>query len=166
MSKQFKLLPEQVENLNNQIKMNSSRLSNLTLSTTQQIKDIQTEIHDTTNARSFDTSLLGSLHVTSEMLKEAQQQLSNYEILEPNTSDVIGLGSTFEIIIGSDDDVELLTLVQVRNVGDSEDYVSIDSPLGKAVIGARAGEEIKYMVEKRTIKGSITKIVKPKVKTL
>ena len=59
-----------------------------------------------------------------------------------------------------------LTLVQVRNIGDSDDYVSVDSPLGKAVVGATAGQEIRYTVNKNLIKGSITKIVKPKVKTL
>lgn len=169
MSKQFKLLQEQVENLNNQIEMNRVRFSNLTLSKTQQFKDSESEIRDKTNASSFDTSLLSSLHITSESLKAAQEQLNNYEILEPNTSDVIGLGSTFEIAMDYDngfDDTETLTLVQVRNIGDSEDYISIDSPLGKAVVGAKVGEEIKYMVEKRLIKGSITKIVKPKVKTL
>ena len=169
MIKQFKLLQEQVENLNRQIEANRSRLFNLTSAGAQQAKDNRSEMLDSTNASSFDTSLLGSLHVTSESLKVAKEQLENYEILEPNTSDVIGLGSTFEISMtygnGFEEDATL-TLVQVRNIGDSEDYVSIDSPLGKAVVGAKAGEEIKYAVNKNLIKGSITKIVKPKVKTL
>lgn len=169
MSKQFKLLSEQVENLNRQIEANRSRLFNLTSAGAQQSKDNLSEALDSTNASSLDTSLLGSLHVTSESLKIAKEQLENYEILEPNTSDVIGLGSTFEIVMtygnGFEEDATL-TLVQVRNIGDSDDYVSVDSPLGKAVVGATAGQEIRYTVNKNLIKGSITKIVKPKVKTL
>ena len=169
MSKQFKLLPEQVENLNNQIELDRERLTNLNSAKKQQSSDIQNESFDTTNASSFDTSLLGSLHVVSRNIKSAQEQLSDYEILEPNLSDTIGLGSTFEVVMTYEngfEDEATFTLVQVRNSCDSMDYISIDSPLGKAVIGAQAGQEVNYMVEKRLIKCSITKIVKPKVKTL
>lgn len=169
MSKQFKLLSEQVENLNNQIAMNNKKLLNLTSIKNQQSDDMGNEMFDSTNARSLDTSLLGSLHIAKKSMLAANEQLSNYEILEPNTSDIIGLGSTFEINMVYDDgfeDTETLTLVQIRNIGDSADYISIDSPLGKAVVGAEVGQEIEYMVEKRLFRGSITKIIKPKVKTL
>lgn len=169
MQSKFKLLPEQVENLNTQIRLNNERLGNLATVERQQFSEMKNERFDSTTAVSLDSSLLSGLHVARKNIQQAKEQLLDYEIIEPSASDIIGLGSTFEIVMDYGDgfeDTEILTLVQVRNAGDSSDYVSINSPLGRAVNGATVGKQIRYLVEDRVITGSISKIVKPKIKTL
>ena len=150
MAKTYKLLPVQVDIIKNEELLDSKSATGNELNL------------------GMDVSLLGLLAVTAKGYKEAKEKLENYEIVEPNNSDIIGLGSTFEINMNFDglEENEIYTLVEVKNTNDDHSFISINSPLGKAVEGAKVGQKIGYMVDQRNITGTITDIVKEHKKTL
>lgn len=167
MKQKYRLLPVQVENLRKQYDESVAKLQSLNIMKKDEMADKK---GTTDNEISFsaDTSLLGALSITSRDYKEAKEKLDNYEIIESNNSDVIGLGSTFEIEMNYEGliETEVFTLVEVRNHKDDNSFISIDSPLGKAVAGTQAGDAISYMVGKERITGTVTSIIKEKQKTL
>lgn len=167
MKQKYRLLPVQVEILKRQYNESISKLEALNVMK----NDEALEKKGTTNNEicfSPDTSILGSLSIASRDYKEAKEKLESYELLENKNSDIIDLGSTFEVEMNYDGIIEseVFTLVEIRNHKDDHSLISIDSPLGKAVVGTQVGDEISYMVQKRIITGTITGIVKEKQKTL
>ena len=167
MYTKVRLLPEQVENLKNQYNQNLARLQSINLAKNEQYAEFKSHVEDET-AFGPDTSILGALAAVGREFNDAKQKLGNYELIEPNNSDIIGLGSTFEVLMnyGGMEESATITLVEVHNVGDSANLVSINSPLGKASLGKQVGDEISYMVEKRKFTGTVKNILKQKQKTL
>lgn len=167
MKPKYKLLPIQVENLKKQYNESLAKLRALNGLKFEELADKKGTI-DNDVSFSADTSLLGALSITSRDYKDAKEKLENYEIIEYNNSDVIDLGSTFEVEMNYGDitETEVFTLVEVKNHTDEHNFISVDSPLGKAVTGTQVGDTISYIVEKRKIIGTVTGIVKEKQKTL
>lgn len=167
MSKIYKLLPVQVENLQRQHDENLLKLRQLNVVKNQELSDAKISTGNEL-ILGMDISLLGSLSVAARDYKEAKERLGSYEIIENNNYDVIGLGSTFEINMNYDGivEAETFTLVETRNHNDDENFISIDSPLGKSVVGSKVGDKISYAVDKIRMTGTVTGIVKEKQKTL
>ncbi len=167
MKKMYKLLPVQVENLQKQYDESLLKLNALKVISNEDFEDKKAATGKELNL-GLDASLLGSLSVTTRDYKDAKEKLENHEVIEPNNSDIIGLGSTFEILMNYGDckEKEICTLVEMHNVCDSSDLISIDSPRGKAVLGKKAGDNISYEVEKRIFTGTVTDIIKEHEKTL
>lgn len=169
MNKKFKLLPHQVEVLQVQYDVSLKKLQNLNVIKKDEFADFKAASGPNEMNFGLDSSFLGSLEITSKVFKEADLKLKNYELIEQSSSDNIELGSCFEIIIKGEDFVdepEVYVLVETTNLGDDYSFISIESPLGQAVMGATAGDTITYYVEGRRFDGTITKIIKPKQKTL
>ena len=167
MNKKYKLLPVQVENLERTYAESFAKLNALNVLENQEMADKK---HITDNEISFsaDTSLLGALSITMRDYKEAKEKLANYEMLEQNNSDSIGLGSTFEVEMNYEGKVvkKTFTLVETRNYGDDSNLISINSTFAKGVIGAKQGDVVKYNVGERHFTGTIISIIKAKQKTL
>lgn len=167
MGKMYRLLPVQVENLKKQYDESFLKLKALNVLKTEELNDKKAATGTEINL-GLDTSLLGTLTFASKGYKEAKQILENYEIVEPNNSDIIGLGTTFEVQMNYDgfEEKEIFTLVEIHTPNDDKSFISVNSPLGKAVVGAKTGEEISYTVEQRRITGTVTDIIKENQKTL
>lgn len=167
MKQKYRLLPVQVENLRKQYDESLSKLQTLNVMKNTEASDKKGTTDSEINF-SADTSLLGALSITSRAYKEAKERLECYELLENKNSDIIDLGSTFEVEMNYDGIVEneVFTLVEIRNHKDDHSFISIDSPLGQAVAGTQVGDAISYMVGKERITGTVTGIVKEKQKTL
>ena len=82
-------------------------------------------------------------------IRYLERMLKTAEIIEDNSaSDEIGLNNTVEVYFEEDDEVETYRLVtSVR--GDSLDgRISIESPIGKAIIGHKVGDRVYVEVNK------------------
>lgn len=167
MKEKYRLLPVQVENLRKQYNESVAKLQSLNVMKENEVSERKVASGNEINFGP-DTSLLGSLSIASRDYKEAKEKLECYELLENKNSDIIDLGSTFEVEMNYDGIVEneVFTLVEIRNHKDDHSFISIDSPLGKAVAGTQVGDAISYMVGKERITGTVTGIVKEKQKTL
>lgn len=156
-----KFLPEQIENLKQQLEVKTSKLdainairkSNYLERKNGQANEFYSQI---------DHSLLGNFIMTTSALNEIKTQLLNCEIIEPNNSDEIGIGSTFEVSSEFDGEElkEVFILVETRLAGDPSNFVSIVSPLGKAVVGKKQGDNFRYVVENSIFTGRINEIIK------
>lgn len=165
--KKIKLLPVQVENLQKQYAETFLRLQRINVDASTSLEDIKAASGKELNL-GLDASLLGSLSVTARDYADAKKILENHEVIEPNNSDIIGLGSTFVLDMNYSgiEATEVLTLVEVRNSRDDENFISISSPLGRAVNGKKEGDAISYIVDNRNITGKVTEIIKEHKKTL
>lgn len=71
---------------------------------------------------------------------ELEKILEIAELIEKKDTDSVGLGTTVKIKYLEDDDVEEYRIVGSKEADPSEDKISNESPLAKAIIGAKAGE--------------------------
>ena len=71
---------------------------------------------------------------------ELEKILEIAELIEKNDTDSVGLGTTVKIKYLEDDDVEEYRIVGSKEADPSEDKISNESPLAKAIMGAKAGE--------------------------
>jgi transcription elongation factor GreA len=71
--------------------------------------------------------------------------LENAEIVEgAGGSDRVELGSIVEIRYEGDDDTETYLIGSIEERHDEHDVISPDSPLGAALMGAKAGDSVSY----------------------
>ena len=74
-------------------------------------------------------------------IKELEQLLEKAELIEKKDTDKVGLGATVTIkYIDDDDDVEEYRIVGSKEADPSNDKISNESPLAKAVMGHKVGE--------------------------
>ena len=74
-------------------------------------------------------------------IKELEILLEKAELIENKKSDKVELGTTVKIkYIDDDDDVEEYRIVGSKEADPSNDKISNESPLAKAVMGHKAGE--------------------------
>lgn len=74
-------------------------------------------------------------------IKELEQLLEKAELIEKQDTDKVGLGTTVTIkYIDDDDDVEEYRIVGSKEADPSNDKISNESPLAKAVMGHKVGE--------------------------
>ena len=71
---------------------------------------------------------------------ELEKILEIAELIEKKDTDSGGLGTTVKIKYLEDDDVEEYRIVGSKEADPSEDKISNESPLAKAIMGAKAGE--------------------------
>ncbi len=73
-------------------------------------------------------------------IKELELLLEKAELIEKRDTDKVGLGSTVTIKYVDDDDTEEYRIVGSKEADPSNDKISNESPLAKAVMGHKAGE--------------------------
>ncbi len=75
-------------------------------------------------------------------IKELEQLLEKAELIEKKDTGIVELGSTVKIkYIDDDDDVEEYRIVGSKEADPSNDKISNESPLAKAVMGHKVGDE-------------------------
>jgi transcription elongation factor GreA len=80
-------------------------------------------------------------HLETKILR-LREQLLAAEVREVETqTDVVGFGSTIEVEDTGSGKRQSYTLVSAPEAAPAEGKLSIDSPVGKALVGARAGDE-------------------------
>lgn len=86
---------------------------------------------------------------TSQRLDELSKIVSEAEIVDTPSTDVIGIGTSFEYLDLSEDEVETYTLVEdIVGLGrhDNWRYISVNSPFGANVVGKTIGDEVSFTV--------------------
>lgn len=74
-------------------------------------------------------------------IKELEQLLEKAELIEKADTDKVSLGTTVKIkYIEDDDDIEEYRIVGSKEADPSNDKISNESPLAKAVMGHKVGE--------------------------
>ena len=75
-------------------------------------------------------------------IKELEHLLEKAELIEKTDTDKVSLGSTVKIkYVEDDDDIEEYRIVGSKEADPSNDKISNESPLAKAVMGHKVGEE-------------------------
>lgn len=160
MDKKVTLLPEQVEALKQELMDLYNRLKEL-----QQYKGDIKEVTGCDNyvnsiATNCDSSLLMEINIVATRIKEVKNVLDTADILDnvENDSNVITIGSKFTV---DTDSVKNLTFTLVEIGGDPlEGLVSLDSPIGAAVINKSVGESFSYLTpSQQQINGCIKAIL-------
>lgn len=162
-----KFLPEQIENLQKKLEQKTSMVASINNIRKAAFEEKKTGSGQETSFP-VDNSLLGSFIMNTNSLNDIKNKLLNCEVIEPNNSDEIGLGSKFEISLFFDEEEEreIFTLVETKISGDPSNFVSVNSPLGKAVLGKKQGDNFRYVVENRIFSGRIDEIIKTKENNL
>ena len=80
-------------------------------------------------------------------IRYLERMLKNAEIIEDTyAADEIGLNSVVEVYIPEDEEYETYKIVTSVRGSSLNGYISIESPLGKALLGHREGETVKVSV--------------------
>jgi transcription elongation GreA/GreB family factor len=94
--------------------------------------------------------------------EEIRELLEDSTIINPSTSKSIKIGSTFTAFISfNEKDSEELTYTLIEKRVSREplnDYVSLDSPLGKAVLDKKIGEYFTYPIGNNLVSGTIEEV--------
>ncbi len=91
----------------------------------------------------------GVLQTQVERIREV---LSAAEIIEPRQETAqVGIGNTIEVLFDGEDDPETYTILGPEDSATRQDMISVVSPLGKSVLGKKAGETVSYRVGSRDI---------------
>ncbi len=70
-------------------------------------------------------------------------------ISDKSSSDEVGLNDTVEVYIPEDDETERYKIVTTVRGNSLKGLISIDSPLGKALLGHKAGDKVYVKVDDR-----------------
>ncbi len=76
------------------------------------------------------------------------------------TTDTVGFGSVVTVYDADNDDEWTFRLVSAPEAGDDDDLLSIDSPLGKALVGHAPGESLEVKAPAGTVRIKILGISK------
>ena len=89
-------------------------------------------------------------HLETKILR-IREQLLAAEVREVETqTDVVGFGSTIEVEDTGSGRRQSYTLVSAPEAAPAEGKLSIDSPVGKALVGARTGDERSFETPRGT----------------
>jgi transcription elongation factor GreA len=79
-------------------------------------------------------------------IRQLEHLLQNAEIVAPPEHGVVGAGSVVTVVYEGDDEsqAERYLVGHIEERQGDLDVISPDSPLGQALIGARAGEWVTY----------------------
>ena len=76
-------------------------------------------------------------------IRYLEKMLKNAEIIEDHSNaDEVGLNSVVEVYIPEDDETEEYKIVTSIRGSSLRGYISIESPLGKALLGHKVGETV------------------------
>jgi len=96
-------------------------------------------------------------------IRYLERMLKNAVIVtETSKSDEVGMNNTVELYFEEDDEVQTFKLVTSIRGNSLKGYISIESPVGKAILGHKVGdrvavkvsEEYEYFVEIRSIENT------------
>ena len=87
----------------------------------------------------YDAARNEQAHIEGRIV-DLEKILEIAELIEKKDTDSVGLGTTVKIKYLEDDDVEEYRIVGSKEADPSEDKISNESPLAKAIMGAKAGE--------------------------
>ena len=73
-------------------------------------------------------------------ISELEKLLETAELIEKRNNDKVGLGSTVKILYDDEDDVEEYRIVGSKEADPSNNKISNESPIGKAIINAKIGD--------------------------
>lgn len=159
MSKKVTLLPEQLETYKQELEKLYKQIHDLK-DDKKSIKFIGTCGNDDSMASFTDSSLLMELSRIATRINELEELLGTSKILnnEYTMTDVITIGTTFTIDTDLAKDITF-TLVEVGG-NPIKGLVSIESPIGAAVVNKAEGESFSYvMPNKKTVNGVIKSIL-------
>ena len=98
--------------------------------------------------------------VLSTKAKDLAHQLANSKVISSQTipPGVIRIGSVVTVLITDDYGEDELSFKLVSNFADSRQEVSVLSPMGKAVLGKKVGDLIKYSVRENSVVAKVVKV--------
>ena len=83
-------------------------------------------------------------------IRYLEKMIKTARIISDNSREgVVGLGDTVEVYIPDDDETERYKLVTTVRGNSLQGLISIDSPLGKAIRGRKAGDKVYVKVDDR-----------------
>lgn len=81
-------------------------------------------------------------------IRYLERMIKTADVIEENTSeDVISIGKTVTIYIPEDDEEEVYTLVSTIRKDALNGLISVESPLGRAMLSHRTGDTIRVKVD-------------------
>lgn len=85
-------------------------------------------------------------------IRYLERMLKNAEIVtEQSKADEVGMNNTIELYFEEDDEVQKFKLVTSIRGNSLKGYVSIESPIGKAIFGHKVGERVAVQVNENYI---------------
>ncbi|MFI5240524.1 MAG: transcription elongation factor GreA [Candidatus Saccharimonadia bacterium] len=89
-------------------------------------------------------------------ISEIENILKHASLIEQKKGGVVSLGSTVHLEL--EDGVQRYIIVGSTEANPEEGRISNESPIGKALIGRKPGEEVEVIVPSGTLKYKITKV--------
>lgn len=99
--------------------------------------------------------------MTEARLRHVETQLATAEVIDVTTldeSDLVVFGSTVELLDGETDEELTYRLVGKEEADVKNGDISFDSPIGRAILGKREGEEVKVKAPRGTRKLEILEV--------
>lgn len=83
-------------------------------------------------------------------IRYLERMLKNAEVIEDNSkNDEVGLNNTVEVYFEDDDETEIYKIVTSVRGNSLSGYISIESPIGKAVMGKKEGDRVYVEVNEK-----------------
>ena len=83
-------------------------------------------------------------------IRYLERMLKNAEVIEDNSKeDEVGLNNTVEVYFEDDDETETYKIVTSVRGNSLGGYISIESPIGKAVMGKKEGDRVYVEVNEK-----------------
>ena len=108
----------------------------------------------------FDEEIEMKERVARSKIRELEKELENMVIIEEcKDTDVIGVGSLVTLEISSQKEVEICTIKLIAStITDWDLEVSVNGPLGRAIISKRVNDEVEYTVDNTVYRAKILNI--------
>ena len=91
-------------------------------------------------------------------IRQLEQLLANATVVEGASGDTVEPGVIVEIRIAGDDATETYLYGSIEERNSEYDVLTPTSPLGQAVAGAAAGDEVEYDGPRRTIRVAVVSV--------
>lgn len=160
----MKLVPEQISQLRKEVATSKQNLTGY--SDYLASKDITSSDY---SARALvgDSFTDQQFHMEQDHYREVLDLLVNSDYVKNRSTDKIDIGTKFVIRYADDDETKAIILTEcVFGLSHLTNFISIESPIGKAVVGKKQGEAFRAEVitgktprDRRYINGTIEEIV-------
>ena len=154
MANQTYLSPEGIETLKKELQELKTKKRQEIARRLQEAKDLG-DLSE--NAEYFEAKEAQSLN--ENRIAELEELLKNAVVIKtPSAEDVVRIGSTIET--KSNSNTEVFSLVGSAEAKPQEGKISNESPLGRAFLGKKAGDEVEVKTPGGIVKYKIIKIEK------
>lgn len=155
MANQTYLSPEGLETLKKELQELKTKKRQEIAKRLQEAKDLG-DLSE--NAEYFEAKEAQSLN--ENRIAELEELLKNAVVIKtPSTEDVVRIGSTVETKL-NDNNIEIFSIVGSAEAKPQEGKISNESPLGRAFLGKKAGDEVEIKTPGGIVKYKIIKIEK------